>query len=257
MSNYEFPFSNMIAFDLETTGVDVLHDEPVSYALTTEDGQLSIYELVRPNVPVSPEAEQVHHITADMLASPDVRPLEDALKIIGNKLVQYSHASIPVVGMNLGFDLTITDRLLKTHFGKGLVEAGWRGPIIDVMVLDRTLDKFRRGKRTLTALCETYEVECTNAHNALADARVGFPLARAIFERYDSMLCTMTSEELLNYQDRSYRSNAHSLNDYRLKQGQEPITLYETWPILVDGVRWDRYFAQEHAASASPALAQQ
>jgi DNA polymerase-3 subunit epsilon len=226
-------FENAIAFDLETTGTDLAHDQPVSYALYFNDpnGARSEHQLVKPTVPIAEEAIAVHGITQ---ADVDERGLElaTALRTLGNTLVRASREGRILVGMNVSFDLTILDQQLYTYFGKGLIDAGWNGPIFDTIVMDRQLDRFRKGKRTLTALCDEYGVVFENAHDALADSKACLDVAEAICERYPE-LEELPNSELLSMQTKAYLEWASGFNDYRIRNGQDPITLYETWPVLL------------------------
>lgn len=43
-------------------------------------------------------------------------------------------------------------------------------PVLDPYVMNKQVDRYRKGKRTLTALCEEYGVDLTNAHTSAADA---------------------------------------------------------------------------------------
>lgn len=242
---------SFLAFDLETTGVDVRLDEPVSYALVTRDNghDEPVYRITTPRVPIHPDALAVHGISDERVAQEGV-PLEDALREIGNGLVRASRRGAVLVGMNVAFDLTITNRLLTEHFGKGLIEAGWRGPIVDVSVLDRAVDKYRSGKRTLTALCEYYDVAFENAHDALADATVCMDLAKTILDQHPDV-DALGSIELLKFQAKQYRSWAHNYNQYRLSRGESAIELYETWPMLIDVPSWEEVLADEAQVQAT------
>ena len=42
--------------------------------------------------------------------------------------------------------------------------------MLDAVVLDRHVDRYRKGSRTLAALCAQYGVTIENAHDASADA---------------------------------------------------------------------------------------
>ena len=98
--------------------------------------------------------------------------------------------------------------------------------------MDRHLDRYRKGKRTLTALCEEYGVTFENAHDALADSKACLDVAQAMCERYPE-LEDVPNSQLLSLQTDAYLTWAAGFNDYRVRNGQEPITLYETWPVLL------------------------
>ena len=71
-------------------------------------------------------------------------PLEEAVGIITDKLLWASNADIPLVGTNVSYDLSIMNLIADLSL--------WVGCVIDVYVMDRHYDQYRKGKRTLTDL---------------------------------------------------------------------------------------------------------
>lgn len=227
--------SKLLGFDLETTGLSLTLDEPVSYALTWHDtgGVRDDYSLVAPTRPIAPEATAKHGITDERAAS-DGKPLPDALKRIGNELVKAGRRGWLLVGMNIAFDLSIVDAQLKRHFGKGLYEVGWCGPVLDIYVIDRVFGAPRRGSRQLDALCEFYGVELTDAHNALGDARASVEIARRQLATYPRIE-EMDGPRLMQFQEREHLKWLRNLDTYRREHDQEPIRIPNGWPIDTSG----------------------
>ena len=72
--------------------------------------------------------------------------------------------------------------------GQGLVERGWRGPVLDAVVIDRHFDPEREGRRTLVDLCAHYGIEieqrarCVGGRDGLhrGAVRAGRALRRAV-----------------------------------------------------------------------------
>jgi DNA polymerase-3 subunit epsilon len=223
--------SNLLGFDLETTGLSLAHDEPVSYALTwhNSDGVRDDYSLVAPTRPIAPEATAKHGIT-DEMAARDGQPLREALQRIGNQLVKAGRQGWLLVGMNISFDLSIVDAQLKLHFDKGLYEVGWQGPVLDIYVIDRVFGGPRRGSRQLDALCEFYGVELTDAHNALGDARATVEIARRQLASYPRIE-TMDGPTLMHFQEREHLKWLHNLDAYRRERNQDPVKIPNGWPI--------------------------
>lgn len=223
--------THLLGFDLETTGLSLAEDQPVSYALTWCDDKETRddYSLIAPTRPIAPEATAKHGIT-DEQAARDGQPLFEALKRIGNDLVKASRLGWLLVGMNISFDLSIVDAQLKLHFGRGLYEVGWCGPVLDIYVIDRVFSAPRRGSRQLDALCEFYGVELTDAHNALGDARATVEIARRQLSAYPR-LAEMDSAKLLQFQEREHLKWLRNLADYRREHDGEPITIPNGWPI--------------------------
>ena len=64
--------------------------------------------------------------------------------------------------------------------GPGAVGAGIPAPVLDALVIDRHVDRYRRGRRTLVDLCALYGVEIANAHDAAADAEAAMQVLLAV-----------------------------------------------------------------------------
>ena len=175
----------VLGFDFETTGVDRFNDVPVSYALmSVVDGVLvrSWSGLIDPGRDVPAEATAVHGISTER-AREEGMPLSEAIALVADAVVAAGRRAVPLVGMKLDYDLTILETQAKLHCGNGLLERGWDGPVLDVVVIDRHFDPSRRGRRTLVDLCSHYGIEFGRAHDASADAvasvEVLFALASA------------------------------------------------------------------------------
>ncbi len=143
-----------LAFDLETTGLDTNYAQPVSYAfIELADGKVEdhTYRFVRPTVPVERGAAAVHGLDAATLRR-EGDDLRSSVEQIAFRLCQASSHGVPVIGMNVSFDLQIVDSLTTSLLDTSLVDLGWQGPILDALVIDRGFDTYRKGKRTLDAL---------------------------------------------------------------------------------------------------------
>ncbi|MBN9160357.1 MAG: hypothetical protein J0I07_05305, partial [Myxococcales bacterium] len=78
------------------------------------------------------------------------------------------------------FDLTILDREARRHGVMPLVDrvGGSDGLlVVDPYVLDKQVNRFRKGRRNLSLLCEAFNVPLTDAHAAGADALAAARLA--------------------------------------------------------------------------------
>jgi DNA polymerase III subunit epsilon len=223
----------LLAFDLETTGVDRFADLPVSYALVRlRAGQPygTLAQLVDPGRAIPVEATQVHGITTAQVRGEGV-PLGTALWQIIAALVDASRRGVPVVGMKLDFDLTIIDVLSRRLTGIGLAGHGFAGPVVDVLVLDRRVDRCRRGSRSLGDLCLYYGVTLEAAHDAAADATAAAQVAHALCERYQWV--DRQEPELLHaVQERWHHRWATSYDLWRREEGLDPLDPDEfAWPV--------------------------
>ena len=223
----------LLGFDLETTGVDRFSDRPVAFALVKmHDGQVWQNEsaLINPGCPIPADASAVHGISTER-AMADGVALSDAVTAIATSLVVASMRGVPVVGMNLDFDLTIIDVQCRAIDGRGLVERGWSGPVVDALVLDRRCDRYRKGRRTLGHLCAHYDVEQAKAHDALADAEAALHAVRAMCQRYPELHATLP-EDLHSSQARWHRDWLVSFEHYLAKQNLDRLDPREyQWPI--------------------------
>lgn len=182
----------MVGFDTETTGVSPSSDRIVTAALIRREGdrvETSTW-LIDPGVEIPARATEVHGITTEQARANGVAP-EGALEEIATALVDALAAGIPVVGFNVQYDLTILDAELARH---GLATLGQRlpggvRPVVDPLVLDRHLDKFRKGPRKLIDMCRIYvvPVDADSLHAADADVLATLDLVHAIADRYPSV----------------------------------------------------------------------
>jgi DNA polymerase-3 subunit epsilon len=172
----------LLGFDLETTGVDTSSDVPVQVAFvwTTPDRVVEVDSwLVDPGRDIPAEAIAVHGITSER-ARVEGCKLAEAADRIHTAIRRAAAEGVPVVAMNANFDVTIAERLFRSF---GLPSLSW-GALLDPLVMDRHLDRYRDGKRRLDALCELYRVRLRQAHDACADAEAAVSLARCIGRRY-------------------------------------------------------------------------
>ncbi len=223
----------LLAFDLETTGVDRFHDRPVSFALLRLcRGKVTerTVGIVDPGRPIPPEATAVHGIT-DEQARREGIALDCAIDLLVSVLLAASDHGIPVVGIKLDFDLTLVDVLCRALDGSGLTERGWQGPALDVLVLDRHIDPFRPGRRTLVDLCATYRVAIERAHSAESDARAAALVLLAMARRYPELAHTSPGE-LHEAQVGYHRAWATSYDQWRRSRGLATLDPLEVrWPL--------------------------
>jgi DNA polymerase-3 subunit epsilon len=138
--------------------------------------------LIDPGRAIPEDATAVHGIT-DEQASTEGMPLPDAVALLCDVVLSASRRRVPLVGMQLDYDLTMLQSQAQRLSGDGIVERGWCGPVLDVAVLDRHYDPDREGRRTLSALCDHYGADIGNAHDARADAIASMNVLFALASR--------------------------------------------------------------------------
>ncbi|MBA4862166.1 3'-5' exonuclease [Streptomyces sp. PSKA54] len=229
---YEGP---LVAFDTETTGVDVETDRIVSAAVVVQDtaglrARVSRW-LVNPGVPVPEAATAVHGLTEDHLRRNGRWPAP-VMEEVARTLAEHVAAGRPLVVMNAPFDLTLLDRELRRHRASSLSHYLENSPlcVLDPRVLDKHLDRYRKGRRTLTDLCEHYGVVLDGAHDAAADALAALDVVRAIGRRFSARLERLSPAELHTLQAVWHAAQARGLQAWFARSGsQEAVD--PAWPL--------------------------
>lgn len=194
----------MVPFDIESGGIDVENDGVVTVTVASVgDGPAQVWSgLIAVDFDIDPKAIEVHHITTEY-ARAHGRPAAEVLDEAAERLTASLTAGVPVTGMNLVYDWTILDRNC-TRYGVKTVSArlGDRplAPVIDVLCIDKHLDRYRPGKRKLENLCEHYDVKHGGAHDATEDALAAARVAYRIGQR--SQMSQVALRDL--YADRRY-----------------------------------------------------
>ncbi|UZJ34120.1 exonuclease domain-containing protein [Streptomyces endophytica] len=225
----------LAAFDTETTGIDVERDRIVSAALVVQETPRSAPRitrwLVNPGVEIPEAAIAVHGLTADHLALHGRWPAP-VVEEVARALAAQSVAGRPLVVMNAPFDLTLLDRELKRHRASSLDAylGGHPLRVLDPRVLDKHLDRYRKGRRTLTDLCAQYEVELTEAHDAAADALAALRVVRALGHRFTDRLGTLHPAELHTRQAIWYAAQARGLQAWFARSGSTE-SVDPHWPL--------------------------
>ena len=223
--------TRFIGFDLETTGIDSFSDVPVSYGFVERvegvRGRESLMEsdYVNPGIPIPTGASDIHGITDQMVV--DATPLSEAVELIAERIAaHWAHGDV-IVGMNVAYDLTMVDALCRRLGLATLSERGDIGAVVDVLVLDRHFDKWRKGGRKLTDLCRHYEVTLGNAHSAAHDAEaslVVFEVLRRRFPAFDAIPVAKLNVTVRSwYQE--WLSTSFSRATWKRKGEEFPIAL--------------------------------
>lgn len=219
-------------FDVESTGVSPFQDRIVQYALIEREEGGSMRKdinLVNPGCSIPPGATAIHGICDDDVA--DAMPVETATAIIVAELLDLSERGVPLIGMNLSYDLSMVDVHARDYMQAGLVDMGWHGPVVDLMIIDRQYDRYRKGGRKLTDLCEHYGVAPGEAHDAGADVYAVVRCVLALVKAKPAFR-TQSIEELWRLQPHWSWEQKRSLSDYFVKQGRPALTQAEMgWPI--------------------------
>lgn len=215
----------LIGFDLETTGTDPDTARLVSAAVVDfDDGERvdGVEWEIDPGVEIPEEASLVHGVwEADRAGRQDH---DAAVLEIVEELGDAWRAGYTVVVFNAPFDLT----LLQARARDAGAEFTVGGKVMDPLVVDRYLDRYRKGRRTLEAQARHYGVPLDNAHTAEADAAAAVRVALAVAERWPDELADAT---LMERQARWSAENTEGLRLWLRKQGRDVSDFRTGWPI--------------------------
>ena len=173
----------LIALDLETTGLDPLEDRIVQAAVVLVAGDGAVSEaswdsIVDPGIPIPAGASKIHGITTERAQLEGMVPI-DALQRIAILLNDATDAGTPLVIYNAPFDWPFVLAEARRHGVRISTPQ-----IIDPLVIDRAVERYRRGSRKLEAVAMHYGYDLSQAHDARADAIAAVAIARAVGARY-------------------------------------------------------------------------
>lgn len=147
-------------------------------------------------------AAEIHGYTTERVRA-EGKPIADVLPEIVGYLAGAVTAGLPLVAYNGVYDNTVlnceTVRLGLDPFADVLAKA----VVFDPFTIDKHIDRYRPGKRTLTAACETYDVRLDGAHDSTFDALAAARVLYRIGQRSQ-----MPADKVLDlYADRRYPRN--------------------------------------------------
>jgi DNA polymerase-3 subunit epsilon len=247
----------LVAFDTETSSADPYNARIVSAAmLFVGNGQPTVEHkwLLKVDIDIEPGATEVHGITTEY-ANEHGQDRNAAIR----EIVAMLELCRIVVIYNARFDLTVLNRECQRL---GITPLSLeRVRVVDPLVIDRHLDKFRKGSRKLADVCRHYGIDLTSAHDASNDALAAVRLAwvlgkrgnitrrygayenghfRVIPERkaeYDRLVrqwdhCCEDLDALHFAQQLWAKEQEVSLREYKLKRG-EPYDGSPEWPVVL------------------------
>lgn len=225
----------LLGFDTETTGVDTDNDRIVTVALIASTGPGTACEtvctwLIDPGVEIPDGAAQVHGVTTEHARANGMAPAA-ALEEVAQLLAGSMGRGIPVVAYNASFDLRIIEAELSRNGLPTLTQRQGRqvGPIIDPLVLDRGLDRWRKGKRTLTDLVKVLGIaQDGRMHTADVDVSSTLAVLRALAAKHQTIGASDV-DSLQSLQASLHRRWADGFNAYLARNGK-PATASPDWP---------------------------
>ncbi len=193
--------SSLLAFDVESTGVDTSTDRIVTAAAVELGLRGKTNEcnwLINPGVEIPAGAYAVHGISTEYARENGQTPM-GALENIADTLRRGWANGLPLVAFNARYDLS----MLAAELERYALPALTIGPVLDPFVIDSAVDRYRKGKRTLTAVAAHYGVKQDEAHTSLGDALTA---ARIVWKMGQTLpgLARVTLEDMHGLQARAY-----------------------------------------------------
>ncbi|WP_226082271.1 3'-5' exonuclease [Mycetocola spongiae] len=221
----------LAVFDLETTGIDVTTSRIVSahVGVLAADGSVlrRLDWLADPGVEIPAQASAVHGISTER-ARAEGRPAAEVVAEIVAALRELLAAGTPVVIYNAPYDLSLLQHE-ALRYGVPALEGP--SPIIDPLVIDKAVDRYRKGKRTLEAASQFYGVDLVDAHDASSDAIAAGRVAQAIARAHAAKLAQHSAEELHALQVGWCAEQAASFQEYMRRTKDPSFTTSGSWPV--------------------------
>lgn len=223
----------LCGFDLETTGVDVETDRIVTACVVQCGGRQPVASatwLADPGVDIPEAAAAVHGISTEK-ARAEGRPAGEVIEQVTAALAAVVLLGIPVVAMNAAFDLTLLDREARRHGVQPLTDiVGGDLRVVDPRIIDKQVDTYRPGRRTLTDLCRLYGVRLDGAHSADADALAACRVAWRLGQRYPQ-LAEYDLMGLHKAQVEWAAEQAASFQAHLRRKGETDVVIDGSWPL--------------------------
>ena len=223
----------LVGFDLETTSPDPLNARIVTACVVhcgggqPTDSRTWLTDVDGEEIPA--EAAAIHGVTTERAHAEGV-DLRAAVEEILYALSEAAMAGLPTVAMNARYDLTVLDREAQRYGMTPLTARRGTLRVIDPYVIDKQVDRYRPGKRTLSHLCQHYEVPLGSAHSADADAVAACRVAWRQGTRYPA-LAAMSLDELHTAQIGWAAQQAASLQEH-FRKTRPDAYVEPAWPVI-------------------------
>ena len=220
----------LAVFDTETTGLDTRHARIVTCFVGVIGADGAVQEshswLADPGVEIPEQAAAVHGVTTEM-ARERGRNAAEVVAEIGQKVGSYLATGVPVVAYNASYDFSLLHHEMVRY---GITPLAEPRPIIDPLVIDRAVDTYRKGKRTLGMAAAHYLVSLEDSHQADADAIAAGRVAQAIIRAHSDIL-TGDAQWLHDQQIEWARAWAENYQKFRRGSGDPSFIASGAWPV--------------------------
>jgi DNA polymerase-3 subunit epsilon len=219
----------LASYDCETNGLNTATDRIVTAALVRQDGTVQEWLSDLDGAEIPTAASGIHGVTTAH-AHTHGRPAKEVVDEIADAIAAEFDAHAALVVMNAPFDLPLLDAECARYGVPTVADRfGCVEPVIDPLVLDRRLDRYRKGKRNLETLAVHYGVALDAAHTAVADARAALDVAREIGERYAQVQLPAARVHL--HQVQWHREWAANFQAHLRRKGEAAAVVDGSWPL--------------------------
>lgn len=226
-SSGQWAQSRLVGFDLETTGVEPATARIVTAAFVDSADQVRTW-LADPGIEIPESARAVHGITTEFAQANGAA----ATQVISELCAEFAalrEEGAVVVGHNVVYDLSVMAAEVARH-RPDIDFPSIIPTIVDTFVVDKRIDPYRKGKRTLIETAKTYRVELLDAHDAAADALAALDISRALTEK-STEISAMSNDEIMAAQADWKRSQAAELQAWLRNKGNAEAVVDGSWPI--------------------------
>lgn len=193
-----------LGFDCESDGPEPTEARIITMAttlITPGNAPQEIEVMVQPERDIPQRAIDVHGITTER-ARDEGLSREAGIAQVALTIAELASADAPLVGHNVSYDLTLLDREMRRldigrlstnvdtgfvslRLGSGYGQSVTSFPVIDTYVLDKGVDRYRKGKRKLEPTAAHYGVPMAegSAHGAQTDVLASLRIAWKIHQR--------------------------------------------------------------------------
>lgn len=230
-----------VGFDTETTGVDVTTSHILTASLVDyqpADATVGTVDntIINPGVPIPETSVKVHGLTQQFIDEHGVDPRKGLEGIVTGIVDAIDHHKV-LVAFNAGFDFAILEHNLVRLGMPGLSQRVdlSQALIVDPLVCDRALWKYRRGKRQLINLVDVYgiDTDTQHLHDAQADTTATLAVLRAMVGHFPQ-LTTLDDAAMMAFQRDQYQQWAQGFRAYMTSRGRH-VDVSDTW-IDVEGL---------------------
>ncbi|GAA3583662.1 3'-5' exonuclease [Klugiella xanthotipulae] len=220
---------NIAVFDTETTGIDVTTSRIVTATIAVLDAQGTVTErhdwFLNPGVEIPEQASAVHGVTTEQAAAGGMDAATGVMQIL-DRAHDVLSRGLPLVVYNAPYDLGIMRHEALRY---GLSPLDNPTPILDPLVIDKAVDRYRKGKRTLEATTSEYGVTLGAAHDAGEDAIAAGRVMQRLAARHSTKLPD-DLEALHAMQARWAQEQAANFQEYMRRVRDPDFVANGSWP---------------------------